>query len=106
MSMFDDREKSYERKFQHDQDLAFKVKSRRNHLLGLWAAAQLGLVDDAAEAYASEVINAELAKGGDESVVAKIRDDFAAKGIAFDATRIRIEVDRFTAEARQQLRAG
>jgi len=106
MSMFDDREKGYERKFQQDQELAFKVKARRNRLLGLWAAQKLGLFGDAAEAYARAVINAELQAGGDAGVVAKIAEDFVAKGVAFDAVRIRLELDRFTGEARKQLGAA
>jgi hypothetical protein len=106
MANFDEREKGYERKFQHDQELAFKIKVRRNRLLGLWAAEQLGLNEDQAEAYARAVIDSEMQKGGDDGVVAKIRDDFAAKGVAFDTARIRIELDRFTGEARSQLGAN
>ena len=42
MSGFDDREQSFERKYQNDQEFAFKVKSRRNKIAGHWAAEQLG----------------------------------------------------------------
>jgi len=38
MPTFDDREKEFEARFKHDQELQFKVKARRNRLLGLWAA--------------------------------------------------------------------
>jgi hypothetical protein len=38
MTTVDDRHKSFERKFERDQDLQFKVNARRNKLLGLWAA--------------------------------------------------------------------
>lgn len=34
MSTFDDREKQFEAKFHHDQELQFKVMARRNRLLG------------------------------------------------------------------------
>jgi len=48
MSGFDERERSYEKKFERDQELAFKAKARRNKLLGLWAAERVGLTGPAA----------------------------------------------------------
>ena len=38
MTTFNDREKAFEQKFEHDQEIQFKVNARRNKLLGLWAA--------------------------------------------------------------------
>ncbi len=35
MSGFDDREKSFEAKYQRDQETLFRITSRRNRLLGL-----------------------------------------------------------------------
>ena len=42
---FREIEQGYEAKFKLDEELRFKVRSRRNKLFGLWAAGQLGLVD-------------------------------------------------------------
>jgi len=38
MSSFDEREKSFEKKFAHDQELQFKVSARRNKYIGEWAS--------------------------------------------------------------------
>jgi hypothetical protein len=38
MTTFDKREKGFENKFAHDEELRFKATARRNKLLGLWAA--------------------------------------------------------------------
>ncbi|HZL58535.1 MAG TPA: DUF1476 domain-containing protein [Stellaceae bacterium] len=103
MTTFDEREKGHERKFQHDQEMAFKVKARRNHLLGLWAAKHLGLAGSGAEAYARELVAAALQKRGDEAMAAKIESDFKAKGVALDAARIKLELEHSTAEAKKQL---
>lgn len=103
MSTFDEREKGYEKKFERDQELAFKAKARRNKLLGLWAAGQLGLKDAAAEAYAKDVVTADFQKPGDDDVVEKITRDFAAKSVALDSRRIRAELARCFAEAKKQL---
>lgn len=103
MSGFDEREKGFEKKFEHDQELAFKAKARRNHLLALWAARQLGMAGDAADAYTKEIIELDLQRHGDDHVVEKLVKDFAAKGIKMDAARIRQEISRFAQEARKQL---
>ncbi len=42
MSSFDEREKSFEKKFAHDEELQFKISARRNKYLGQWASKILG----------------------------------------------------------------
>jgi hypothetical protein len=89
MTNFEDREKGYERKFAHDEELKFKAIARRNKLLGLWAAEQLGITGDQAQAYAREVIKADLEIPGDDDVFRKIRRDFDAKGVQKSDHQIR-----------------
>ena len=59
MTTFDDREKSYEKKFAHDQELKFKAEARRNNLLGAWAAEKMGLSGDSVAEYKKEVPRAD-----------------------------------------------
>jgi hypothetical protein len=106
MTSFDEREKSFERKFELDQEMAFKLKARRHKLIGLWAAQQLGLKGDAAEAYAHELATLGLDHHGDDDTIARIARDFAAKGIAFDRTRVQLELDHSDREAKKQLGIG
>jgi hypothetical protein len=73
---FEERKKKNEDKWAHDEELRFKIGARRNKLLGLWAAAELGLSGAAAEAYAKSVVTADL-KGAD-AMFRKIRGDFDA----------------------------
>ena len=82
MTTFDEREKGFEQKFGRDQELAFKVKARRNKLLGLWAAQALGLSGEAAERYAREVLQSDLEKPGVEVALDRLLD---AIGIGHDA---------------------
>jgi hypothetical protein len=103
MADFSEREQGEERNYERHQELAFKVKARRNHLLGLWAAAQLGLTGDAAEAYAVTIIDPASHLHGDAEIVAKIVADFKAKHIALDATRVQMELALFEAQAEKQL---
>jgi hypothetical protein len=103
MTTFEDREKGFERKFAHDEELKFKATARRNKLIGLWAAEKLGLTGDAAQAYAREVIKADLAEPGDEDVFRKLRSDFDANGIDQSDHQIRRVIGEMMAEAVRQI---
>src|SRR6187399_33469 len=105
MTTFDDREKGFERKFAHDEELKFRATARRNKLLGLWAAEQLGLGGDDAQAYAREVIKADLEIPGDDDVFRKIRRDFDAKGIQKSDHQIRSKIVDLMGVAISQIEA-
>lgn len=106
MSSFEEREREFEARFKHDQELAFKVKARRGKLLGLWAARQLGLADAEAEAYAKEVAGAEFGAASDGGGAGKVGRDFASRGVAIDSDRILDELHRLGEEARKQIQRG
>jgi hypothetical protein len=72
---FKDREKAFEGRWAHDEEMRFKIVARCNKLLGLWAAGELGKSGDAAQAYAKDVIAAEFSESGDEGVFHKVRKD-------------------------------
>lgn len=106
MSSFDDREKDFEARFKHDQELAFKVAARRNKLLGQWAAQHLGLTGATADAYAAEVVSADFTRPGDSDVIEKVAADFAAKGVALSAAAIADELRRCFEQAKTQIMKG
>lgn len=106
MSEFDKRRQTAENKFAHDAELTFKATARRNKLLGLWAAAQMGLTGEAADAYAREVIKADFEEAGDDDVFRKIKADFDAKGVALSDHQIRREMDDQMQIAREQIQKG
>lgn len=103
MTSFSDREKAFEKKFEHDQELQFKVNARKNKLLGLWAASLMGKTGDAAEAYAKEVVISDLEKPGDADVMAKLIKDLAAAGKPTEEHTIRRQAERLLVDARNQI---
>ncbi|HMK41972.1 MAG TPA: DUF1476 domain-containing protein [Methyloceanibacter sp.] len=103
MTSFEDREKGFERKFAHDEELKFKAMARRNKLLGMWAAAEMGITGDAAQGYAREVIKADLEQPGEEDVFRKIRKDFDAKGVQQSDHQIRRKMSELMGEAIAQI---
>jgi hypothetical protein len=106
MTTFDKREEGFEKKFALDEEQKFKAEARRNSMLGLWVASQLGVSGDAASAYAKDVVAAEFGEGGDADVVRKVMGDLAAKGVAVTEQQIRTKMDEWMRQAVEQLRAG
>jgi hypothetical protein len=103
MTTFEDREKGFERKFAHDEELKFRATARRNKLLGLWAAEKMGLAGDAAQTYAREVIKVDLAEPGEEDVFRKLRADFDARGVEQSDHQIRRMMSDLMNEAVTQI---
>jgi hypothetical protein len=106
MTTFDKREEGFEKKFALDEELKFKAEARRDKLLGLWVAEQLGLSGDAAHAYARTVVAADFEEAGDAGVVRKVMGDLDAKGVAVTEQQIRQKLDEFLAQAVAQVKAG
>jgi hypothetical protein len=106
MTTFDKREEGFERQFAHDEELKFKANARRNKMLGLWAAEKLGMSGPAADAYAKEVVVADLEEAGDDDVFRKLRKDFDAKGVAQSDHQIRRTMDELMKQAVEQIRSG
>jgi hypothetical protein len=103
MTTFDDRERAFEAKFAADEEFAFRITARRNKLLGQWAADQMKLTPEEAEAYARAVVHAEFEEAGDEDVIRKLVGDLTAAGIETDEARVRAALDDKSVEARRQL---
>ena len=103
MTTFNDREKAFEKKFEKDQELQFKVTARKNKLLGLWAAGLMGKSGADAEAYAKEVVLADFEKPGDSDVMAKLVKDLAAAGKPTEEHTIRKQSERLVDEAKKQV---
>lgn len=104
MSGFDDREKAFERKFEFDQDLQFKVEVRRNKLLGLWVANELlGLSGAEADAYAKEVISSDFEEPGEDDVVRKVMADLESKKVDFSEHRLRTHMEELRTVAKKEI---
>ena len=103
MNTFEEREKGYESKFAHDEEMRFKANARRNKLLGLWAAEKMGLAGPAAETYAKEIIKTDLEDAGADDVFRKVRADFDAKGVDQSDHQIRRTMDELMVTAFQQV---
>jgi len=100
MTTFDDRENAFEAKFAHDSEMQFRAEARRNKLVGLWAAGLMGKSDDAAAAYALEVVSSDFEEAGDEDVIRKVVADLAGKA---SADEVRAKMREMLPVAKAQL---
>jgi hypothetical protein len=100
---FEDREKGYEAKWAHDEDLRFRATARRNKLLGLWAAGRMGLAGAAAHSYANSLLDLEVRGGRDQDVAQKLHKDMAAHKIALSDHAIQRKMEELLAEAAEQV---
>ena len=91
MSSFEDRKKSFEKKFAHDQELQFKVSARRNKYLGEWVSQILGFNSDQEKEYIQLVIKADFAEAGDQDVFRKIKEDLKEKNISDEDLRKKMD---------------
>jgi hypothetical protein len=100
---FEERRKSHESKWAHDEELRFKVTARRNKLLGQWAGKELGLKGPDMEAYAKEVVQVDLSEPGHHDVFRKIRADFDAKNVSVSDHMIRKKMEDLLSVAGEQV---
>jgi hypothetical protein len=104
MTTFDDRERSFEKKFAMDEELRFKAAARRDALLAEWAAAKLGLSGPAVADYVKAVHRAEIAGKGEQAVFEKVLHDLTEKGVGMNAGELRQVMTAFMNQAVAQLK--
>lgn len=103
MNNFEDREKAFEAKFAHDEELRFKVDARRDKLLGLWLAEKMGKTGDDAENYAKEVVISDLQEAGDADIIAKVMTDIKEAGLDISEEQIVEKLSEFFVVAGEEL---
>ena len=94
MNKFDDRKKTFEKKFQIDEELKFKVEARSNKYLGQWASSKLGKSDEEEKKYIQEIVKADMEEAGKEDVFRKIKKDFQMASIAIEDSEIREQMEK------------
>ena len=102
MSSFDEREKGFEKKFAHDEELQFKVSARRNKYIGEWASKILGYNPDQEKEYILSVIKADFAEAGDEDVFRKVKADLKDHNISDE--EIRKKMDELNEKAKSEFK--
>ena len=103
MNSFDDRKKSFESKFAHDEETLFKINAKRNKFLGEWIADKLNKTDKDKEDYILEVIKSDMAEPGDEDVFRKVKKDLSQAGLNNMDEEIRNKMNEFMEAAKKTI---
>ena len=103
MTQFDDRERAFEAKFAHDEEMKFRIIARRNRLLGEWAARRMGLSAAETESYAKYVVRSDFEEAGEHDVIRKVLGDLTAAGLDCDESIVMDAMRNKEIEARRQI---
>jgi len=104
MNKFDDRKKSFEKKFANDQELQFKISARANKYLGEWANSQLHQSEEKEKDYIQDIIKADMEEAGSEDVFRKIKKDFQAASINIEDSKIRDQINKALLRAKEDFK--
>ena len=101
---FSDREKGFEKKFQMDEELQFKIEARSNKYLGEWVSFKLLINEAEKQNYIQEIIKADMEEAGQEVVFRKIKKDFQTASISVEETEIRNQMEKALARAKDDFK--
>ena len=104
MNKFDEREKSFEKKFAKDQELQFKVAARSNKYLGEWVSSKLGKTEEEKKNYIQEIIKADMEEAGSEDVFRKVKKDLEKNSIIIEDSEIRDQMEKALSRAQEDFK--
>ena len=102
MSSFDDREKNFEKKFVHDEEIQFKINARKNKYLGQWVSKTLLYDEQKEKEYIQSIIKADFEEVGDEDVFRKLKADLKDHNISEEV--IRKKMDELSEKAKSDFK--
>lgn len=98
MTIFDQREQAFERKFVNGEDVKFRARARRNKMLALWVCSQLGSDKEHQETYVRELVGLGSAEGCQE-VLNRVYLDLSSTDLRISKVVIWRQMEAFTREA-------
>ena len=105
MNKFDEREKSFEKRFVKDEELQFKLAAKSNKYLGEWVSSKLGKNNEEEKKnYIQEIIKADMEEAGSEDVFRKVKKDFQAASIGIEDSEIRDQMEKALSRAKEDFK--
>jgi hypothetical protein len=102
MTGMDDRERNYENKFAHDQEVEFKIRARRDKMLGMWAADKMSMDEDDGEDYAAEIVDFDVVGNGEDAILEKVLYDLRDAGVDISEEDVRTEMENLLRIAKDE----
>ena len=104
MNKFDERKKSFEKKFQMDEELQFKIAARTNKYLAEFVCSELNIPDKERQTYIQEIIKADMEEAGNEDVFRKIKKDFQKASVNIEDAEIRNQMEKAFLRAKEDFK--
>ena len=104
MNKFNEREKSFEKKFVKDQELQFKVAARSNKYLAEFVCSRLSTSEEEKQKYIEEIIKADMEEAGSEDVFRKVKKDFQKASISIEDLEIRNQMEKALLRAKEDFK--
>ena len=104
MNTFDERKKSFEKKFQMDQELQFKVQARSIKYIAEFVSSKLRKSDEEKKEYIQEIIKADMEEVGQEDVFRKIKKDFKTASYSIEDSEIREQMEKALLRAKEDFK--
>tara|TARA_B100000029_G_scaffold483710_1_gene535145 strand:- start:2225 stop:2539 length:315 start_codon:yes stop_codon:yes gene_type:complete len=104
MNKFDERQKSFEKKFQMDQELQFKVQARSNKYLAEFVSSKLSKTKEEEKNYIQEIIKADMEEAGQDDVFRKIKKDFQDASVSIEDSEIRNQIEKALVRAKEDFK--
>ena len=104
MNKFNEREKSFEKKFVKDEELKFKLAARSNKYLGEWVSSELGKNEEEKKNYIQEIIKADMEEAGSEDVFRKVKKDFKIASASIEDSEIRVQMEKALSRAKEDFK--
>ena len=104
MNKFDERQKSFEKKFAKDEEMQFKLTARSNRYLGEWVSSKLGKGEEEKKNYIQEIIKADMEEAGSEDVFRKVKKDFQTASISIEDSEIRDQMEKALLRAKEDFK--
>jgi hypothetical protein len=101
---FNDREKGFEKKFQIEEEMQFKIAARSNKYLGEWASLELGKDEEEKKNYIQEIIKADMEEAGSEDVFRKLQKDFKINSVNVEDVEIRNQIEKALSRAKDDFK--
>lgn len=103
MNGFDKREEGFESRFAHENEMEFKVRARRNKLLGLWIAVKKQLSAEKSVQYADELVQLGIVHKNDDKFIATLLEGLGDSGLGLDEATLYRQLALFFDQARLEL---
>ena len=101
---FEEREKSFEKKFVRDEELQFKIKARSNKYIAEFVSQKLSKNDEEKKKYVQEIIKADMQESGTEDVFRKIKKDFQTASVSIEDNEIRDQMEKALKRAKEDFK--